>query len=138
MSDHVLDAFARRAAEALDRRSALGVLSGAALAVLTPFAGEANKKGKGKGKGKGKKKGKKKKKEQGGVCKAGSTGCTPQRCQNAAIECRVAVQGGCEQLFTSEVDIAVCVAARRACCDLLAQCKDAEANACFDEINQGG
>jgi hypothetical protein len=138
----MLEDFARRAAETLDRRSVLGVLSAVVLATVAPFAADAKKGKSSKTKKKQKKKKRKqrrrKQRQNNEVCASGMTGCPRPECAQAAIECRIAVTGGCEQLFTSPVDIAACEAPRHRCCDFLAQCDEAGAFQCFEQVNQGG
>jgi hypothetical protein len=80
MSEHVFDAFTRRAAQALDRRAVLEVFAGAAaaaVAALSPFLAEAKGKiGGGKGNGKGKRKRKRKRScaGDGNNCRADANG----------------------------------------------------------------
>jgi hypothetical protein len=135
MDDLVFDAFSRRAAEVLHRRSVLGVLSGAALAALTPFAADA-KKGGGKDGGKGGKGGNdgKRKGKNGNGKKKGKKG---PRCKSDGNLCRASAANFCSIQFpTDPAKRDACNKAFATCCRLEDNCKRQAAQQCFNQTAQ--
>ena len=128
MDDLNFDAFSRRAAEALHRRSVLGILGGAVLAALSPFAAVA-KKGGGKG-GKGKRKNGKKKGKKKKPCPDG------KELQNACAFEFVANgtnSSHCQDFFNPDIR-RECQDDAEKCCKHLANCKFGKASECLAKL----
>lgn len=116
MNEPAFDAFVRRAANALDRRSLLGVLTGAMLtAAVDPLATDAKKKKKKKNKKDEKKDDKKQ-----------------AACLQQAADCRAGSEVYCKNKHCCDDGArALCLAQRSNCCDLYAACDESGGNACI-------
>lgn len=109
MNDRIVDALARRAAEGLDRRGLLALITGAALASLASSENAAARKKK-----------KKKSKKKKNSCKGrGQVGAQSQSCGNEDDKC-----GSKEEREAGKTAFAACKTRYNGYCDLIAEAND--------------
>lgn len=135
MDDRIVDALARRAAEAVDRRGLLALIAGAALTfVVSPLDAVARKKKKKKGKKKGRCKGNKRLFAQGARCDPEQDLCESDAERNQgkqqAATCRETYRGYCSLLVAFEDD---CNAELPKCCAGYERCNQGDVASCRDD-----
>ena len=120
MNESTFDAFVRRTANALDRRSLLGALSGAVMmAAIDPLSTEARK-----GKKDKKAKRRKKREKREAACEQMELDCLA----GSKVYCKEKHGTGCCPDPAAESQ---CLSERLTCCFLYGACKEAEGNACI-------